>query len=274
MKPVNESRFVRVLLSIFLILASLLSFNQVVYHDINPDTTISENNGHYDLDFISDDSIDFKLRLRFIGTYGYGEVAALINNDSCFVSGFNFEGCYEGYRYILYDTINYNDTGGNYGLWYDHQDFNLAFAGSTFCMSGPFMGRDDSFLGLKWIYHSIPYVCWVRLDVANDASWFTVKDYAYGPYTVIAGSQTSTSLNELINKELFQVYRNENNIIVKTKDDVNLKQCKLLNLQSQEFPIIVQNDELIIYNQRFSPGLYLLYLSTDHGTYTIKIIIN
>lgn len=276
MKAVIESTNFGILLSILLILASLSSFNQVIYFDINPDTTITEDNGHYDLDFINDDSIDFQLRLQFHDNHNYGNIAVLINNDSCFVLGVFFagEGCYEAERLKLNDTINAFISNNSPAQWYNRPSLLMAYDGLSFCHGLFYGGWNDVYLALKWIDKSVPYVCWVRLDVAEDASWFTVKDYAYGPYTVISGSQTSTYLNELKEKNQFQVFRNENNIIVKAKNGVNLRQVKLFNLLSQQFHIEMQNNEVIIYNNHLLPGLYLLYLSTDQGNSTIKIIIN
>jgi hypothetical protein len=276
MKAIVESMIVKIILNFLLIMASLSAFNQVIYYDINPDTTITEDNGHYDLDFINDDFIDFQLRLQFHDNATYGHIEVLINNDSCFVLGVFFagEGCYEAERLILNDTINAFISNKSQAQWYNRPSLLMAYSGLTWCHGLFYGGWNDVYLALKWIDKSVPYVCWVRLDVAEDASWFTVKDYAYGPYTVIAGSQTSTYLIELKEKDQFNVYRKENNIIVKAKNGVNLKHVKLFNLISQQFHTEFQNNEVIIYNNQLLPGLYLLYLSTDQGNSTIKIIIN
>jgi hypothetical protein len=273
MKPQIRVLNIRLLLSFILTLLSSSSFNQVIYFDINPDTTIKVNDGFYNLDFIVDDSIDFQIRLRLNPPSNTINVKA--PNDSCFIAGFDYETCYIAHRFNLNDTIADVVGSPDFWQWMNHQAFKMASTAANICgTGGQFLGKNDIYLGLKWNNSNIPYFCWVRCDVADDASWFTIKDYGYGPYLMIAGKQTSTYLNEYIINDDFQVFSCNDRILVNAKDGIFINQANFFNMLAQEFTVDWVNNEIIINRNQFNTGLYVLLIRTNKGINSIKILLN
>jgi hypothetical protein len=260
----------QVMMTLLLIFSGTTSFTQITYFDINPDTTINTDGGLYDFDFIPGGSTQCQIKLY---KKEDNTVYIKFSDSTCFVSGFIDE-CYEAYPLSLDDTISDLNTRW---IWlrpyYDYDVVYLAMTGLTWCTS-PFHGKRDAFIGLKWFNNDIPYYCWVRVDVAEDASWFLIKDYAYGPYLIIAGRTTSTGMIEKINNNNYCISYSNEMIRVYTYDGSIIDYCSMMNLFGQEFNITKNMKEVIIHNRQFKPGIYLLRLEKNKESSVIKLCIN
>jgi hypothetical protein len=257
------------LVLVFLIFSSSFSQGQVIYMDLVPDTTISTNGGFYNLDLDSDGIIDYKFTLS---TTGGNLVDIQTMYDSCFVASYGLEGCNFASKFSLNDII------GNAASWvYFPYSVNIAnYGGISVCMhSGVFLGSFDKYIGLKLIKDGITFYGWVRIDVAGDASWFRLKDYAYNNGSILAGiSVTDIDARNSESQEL-KVYNYPNEIVVALPDDTEFLSAKLINPISQVLTkISVANNHVRISKHNGLNGLYLLVLETKDSCKAIKLFID
>jgi len=266
MKTKNKFPFTKVLLILLYSSSVLFSYAQIIYVDIDPDTTISVNGGFFNFNLINDDSAEYQIIRAGGSRDNYVELKIL--QDSCYLSAFLCEGFPIAHKFFLNDTIGV----GNYWWWLDYPQYTLASI-AYFCLPGEFVGARDAYLGLKWFNNEIAYYGWVRVDVADDANWFTVKDYAFAPSMLLAGQQSSTYLIDIKDHNLFLVSDYDNFIHVKSRENLKISEVLFLNLLAQEQPVKLNNCEIIIDKQQLSPGLHLLYLKTNKGVQVLKILI-
>jgi hypothetical protein len=193
---------------VFMILIFFLSGLQVsdaqaIYIDITPDTTISAIGGYYYLDLNNDGINDFKI-IR-IGINDYNDVSISCVHDSSFVSCYSLDACFYAKAYTLDQTI------GNSEPWCPgNSSVNLAnYGGITTCMhSGAFPGQTDKYLGLKLVKNGMSFYGWVRIDVGGDASWFTLKDYAYQVDGIVITDNPTVMPESPVTAEPMTIYPN------------------------------------------------------------------
>ncbi|MDQ3046444.1 MAG: hypothetical protein M3R27_02775, partial [Bacteroidota bacterium] len=192
---------------------------QVVYTDVNPDTTINLNT-IYALDLNNDGITDFDLEQRS-GTYGgyfsYDAVGVnpkFITNAVDTAAGGSAIAASAGYSV---------DASGN---WIDSSAIATQFpplaaalavkvpaAGYSF---GNFIGTTGKFLCLRFDVEGDVYYGWARINVPADAKSFTLIDYAYNG-TINGASVTGSLLgiSESALNNLVQIYSTDKNILVK-----------------------------------------------------------
>ena len=201
-----------------LFLASHFSNAQVIYIDIIPDTTISAIGGYYDLDLNNDGISDYQISRGGIDDFNFIGIGQL--HDSCYVSYYNIEGCIYAKAYLANEVIGVAEQWTN--------GANIAnYGGTTTCMhSGAFPGQTDAYLGLKLIVNGMNYFGWVRIDVASDATWFRLKDYAYDSNPIVAGDGITSVNNQSTDKNI-TIFPNPTkgsiHINCKNKEAVNIK---------------------------------------------------
>jgi len=250
-----------------IILAPLQSYNQIIYIDLDPDTTISESGGYYDINVMGDDSAEFKI-IRRSGSSNNEGVDIDILKDSCYVSAI-FVDCAFAKEYLFNDTIGPSSWWDSY-----YKQYLMAFIGASVCLHpGLFIGDTNGYLGLKWIETGITYYGWFRVDVAADATWFTVKDYAYSPLPILVGQKSFAHIIEIPFHDQFVVFESENQITVKNKDHSFIKEAQLFDMLSREFVVKINNGEIIINKDRLRPGLYILHISTGKDNCALKILM-
>lgn len=262
------------LLKTVLVIAVFLSSGspsnaQLIYIDIVPDTTISASGGYYNLDLNNDGILDYKISRYTIVDHNSVDIETL--HDNCYTSYYNIE-C------LFAKAYSFNDSIGDFSPWYNSSSkINIAnHGGTTTCMDdGEFIGEVDKCLGLKVIASGEVYYGWVRIDVASDASWFTMKDYAYNDTTIFAG-QMSTGMNETaIKPKEFEVYYSNNEVVLKNINNQEIMNVKLYNQSSQlikDYGIVKK--DIHINKTNFKNGLYFLVIETKKQIKTLKILIN
>ncbi|MFA6571926.1 MAG: T9SS type A sorting domain-containing protein [Bacteroidota bacterium] len=174
---------------------------EIIYTDIVPDTVLkgSLDNmwAHYELDMNKDDTTEF------IVTHFYP------SNDLYYV-----EFSVSQYRDadILVDSNNKplalskGDTiGSNQIIWYD-------FKGYAIHCREHWAGATDKYLAVRLKTGGNYNYCWIRLDVAQDESSCTVKDFAYQATAntgIVAGDAGTTAVLENKNNNIeFKIYPN------------------------------------------------------------------
>ena len=173
----EKSTFTNKLKAYSALAGSLLAFNntadaQILYTDVNPDFTGNSNGDVYELDLNNDGTTDFAIQFVSGPYYGYsinGVFAVALNS-------YNGMGISSSCLPIALNTgtaIDGNITFYSYGamaLQYD----GLLYSGQF----GNWLGVNNQYLPLRITVGTDNYYGWARLDVAADASSFTLKDFA------------------------------------------------------------------------------------------------
>ncbi len=165
----------------------------VVYTDVDPDQTFSNNFDSYELDLNNDGNPDFTIRLNKSSSSQTGfkfwnnniAIQALSANQVFRVASTVTTS--QGGTFVSYfanamnqsSTVNSNlDWGSfnqNMGLSYYWAFGSQINSGSR----GPWLNVTDKYLGLKLRVGNMSYYGWARLDMPSGANRFTIKDYAY-----------------------------------------------------------------------------------------------
>ncbi|MDD5569665.1 MAG: T9SS type A sorting domain-containing protein [Bacteroidales bacterium] len=259
---------------LYILLIALFAINAInatiIYVDIVPDTIISTVGGYYDSDLNGDGIVDFKIKI--IGDSSCCCKSVYINclHDSCFVSFYWVETCAFVKAYNINDSIGYNTSwlSGNACL---ADYFNSCF--SSCSNSGSFLGQTDKCLGLKLIANGIVYFGWVRIDVAIDATWFKIKDYAYDINPIIAGSIINNMDYYKINKS-FSIFPNPANttITIELPQTTTKSTLSVFNITGEEVikqQIIQTKIELDV--SRLPSGMYFVRIISNKAVYIEKI---
>ena len=193
-------------LSAFIVTAMLFSASanaQIVYTDVNPDTTFNSPSGSYLLDVNNDGITDNWIRTRnFIarcssrgtGTYSLVNVSTYNNSG---ISNCGVVSNASGDQIIplnFSDLISSAQPFTNYSL-----DLRRILSGST-CnsASGNWPNLSEKYLGLKFTFGVNTYYGWVRMqiDVTSSSASCTIKDYAYNsiPNQPIRAGETSCAI--------------------------------------------------------------------------------
>jgi hypothetical protein len=269
-----DNSFIFLLKTVLIIIVFLnavsLSNAQFIYIDIDPDTTISDSGGYYNLDLNNNGTDDFKISRYTYMDYNAVDLQTL--HDSCYASCYSLETAHFANAY------SFNDSIGNFSPWVNSSGaINIAnYGGMTTIMHpGAFLGEVDKCLGLMLVTNNNTYYAWVRIDVASDASWFKMKDYAYNNTTLFAGQMT-TSMNETAKKPKdFELYYSNNEVVLKNINNKEIINAKLYNQSSQlikDYGIVKK--DIHINKTNFKNGLYFLVIETKKQIKTLKILVN
>ena len=143
----------------------------IVHTDVNPDSTVVGDVFEIDLD--NDGSGDIKLRQKSMGGREQVQIytAAIMNGLIGYKGGFGY---YYASKLNQGDPIgpaqSFEIFGNTYGfLLYD------GVAGQF----GPWANAVDGYVGFSFTMAGNTHYGWIRLDVAQDATFFIIKSYAY-----------------------------------------------------------------------------------------------
>ena len=228
---------------------------QVIYIDIIPDTTISAIGGYYNVDLNNDGIDDYTISRGGIDDFNIIAIGQL--HDSCYISYYNIESCIYAKAYLVNQIIGANEQ------WTDGA--NIAnYGGITTCMHwGAFPGQTDAYLGLKMIVNGINYFGWVRIDVASDATWFRLKDYAYDSKPISAGDAI-TQVDDHITDNNITIFPNPTT----GKIYINLRNIEAVNIEIADI-----SGRVYISKKLFGSGLIDLS-EYPKGIYFIKGVSN
>ncbi|MBK6858971.1 MAG: T9SS type A sorting domain-containing protein [Saprospiraceae bacterium] len=191
----------------FIVTAMIFSISanaQIVYTDVNPDTSIANSGPYYGFYYLdlnndgtSDDSISYRVSGRgAIGACGTRRVSISVLNGNAVA----------GSTYPL--AMNLNDTISSALAWSASGDLrHIQFSGpicTTIDTFGNWTNSIDNYLGLKLIVGTNTYFGWLRMQVnvttnGNTASGI-IKDYAYNstPNQFILAGDTGTGPTRII----------------------------------------------------------------------------
>ena len=249
-------------------LISFACWAQIVYTDVDPDSTISAPStpglARYEIDLNNDNTIDFYLKHfrqpnNIINTEFYTMIAqegeVLVDgNDAPFALDDN-------------DSI-YN----NRSQWVNKAGSSTS---SALFMNVNWVGKEDKFVGLRFKLSGQWHYGWIRLSVPADTSSIIVKDYAYNAIAnePIVTGQVFTGIKQTEQMKQFSVYPNpiKDNLIINVSNIENasfklysitgrlfkdgslehgINQIPLRNVAPGSYILQIQSEELILESKR------------------------
>ncbi len=267
---------------------------QIVYTDVNPDETYSDDGEFYELDLDMDGSVDFK-----IGVVNFTYPGAFSTTGGATFGGLFQDVFIYPYNGVVAGTLGTPGYAYPYALNAgDMVDGGLSFqsnsvqsmiyyggvldypaAGSVYAFfsSGAWIGVTDKYLGLRVDAGGSSNYGWARLDASDNHHEFTIKDYAIqstpetgieagaqvGVYTVIQPDQLSA-----------YSYGNTINIVVKSLD-AKAGTVKVFDVDGK----VVFNGSLNLSGMSVSmnnaaTGVYTLQVVTEsNAVYTKQLYI-
>ncbi|MCH8331038.1 MAG: hypothetical protein IH946_06620, partial [Bacteroidetes bacterium] len=180
----------------------------VQYTDVNPDTTLNLDGQQFFLDLNNDNVIDFRFDLNTLNTGGMirNNVNLTPYGNNGFYNTFSsttfFGQTQTGYPAAVFEMNEAIGGGGT--QWGTAPEFIGGFgvkSSQTFTF-GVWPGQSDKYLGLYIIVGGQKHYGWLRMDMAADVSWITIKDYAYEDVPcqrIITGLMFSTKVDSVNN---------------------------------------------------------------------------
>lgn len=264
---------------------------QIIYTDVNPDTTFSQNMSLYSLDLDNDGQPDFK-----IGMIKYtGFVSAVAAEGPTGNSVMGTASTFSSSTRYLARALNVGDPINVNQQWQACNASSFSGTGSSFSASmilgadvpvysivlGNWLGVQDKYLGLKFISDGDTYYGWARLDV-DTVNWsFTVKDYAYNAEAdsaINAGQMFPLSSDEINKaKEDLFIIKNVNNSLFLSLNSNEFIGSKLtiFNVAGEEIRSSELSDiETPLNLRNLGKGVYLINVVNGDKKQVKKVIVN
>jgi hypothetical protein len=267
---------------------------QIVYYDINPDTTITTGvpDGFYTyhLDLNNDGTLDFDISAVRAHNWAtgalslYALVTPLDNNEV-------LDSLAVGVYYPV--PLGLNSNVGVDSVWNHTSNQILRRENAGVYNSGYWSYNSDAFLGLKLINGSDTYYGWILLSIqesssgSSDSISITIKGYAYNsiPYQSIRAGDTSLVSAGLIEKESsssFILYPNPaiNNLTISLRNydkpvSVSLTDIsgKLIYRRTTDESGTYQDKMIEVNTKDFDDGIYEVQVLSGVFIETKKLII-
>jgi hypothetical protein len=243
---------------------------QIIYHDVNPDVTLTGNDSLV-LDLNNDSIIDFTLQhIHYVSGTSIGEADVLKPNgkNKVLSSG--------SYLRVLNnnDRISKNDT-----VWGDAGLFlaKWSYQGNSYKYGHWTGGVTDKYAGFKFLKSGNWYYGWARFDVDSNALSFKIKDWAYNSKanTEIKAGEKASTIIENSDKNEYSVFLNKRTLIIKQQNNnSDFAQINIYNASGQEIKkanLSSNRTEIDLSNA--DPGLYIVRINSEKGSYSDKIIL-
>ncbi len=268
---------------------SVNAYSQIVYTNVNPDTTVINNNAVYNLDLNNDGIIDFRFRkesyymcpytIGFFGTtYTDIEIDALNGNEVSNDSN-NYP-----------KKINYNNVIKSASTnWMSSasqllaKKSNKVSKGRFQCYTlypttynGNWNAANDKYVGLRLIIGGNKYYGWVRLNVSNGGTSVTIKDYAYDStpnHSIHAGA--TSGLRVSANETPVRMLKGNFKYMFNKRNSLSISDIPFVQNQKDPQERIVppsmcsqktyggSDDEYFGYVLKLRDGNYMLYGNSD-----------
>ncbi len=257
---------------------------QIVYTDVNPDTTINTNGGVYALDLNNDGITDFNITFNTTtipqGTNRYIRITPL---------GANKVGNDLSYPYPSALSINTLIDSSSFS-WLSNANQSLISriwfippprGGSPLWQTrGNWNGASDKYVPLQLDVSSQKYYGWARLDAATNAMSFTVKDYAYNSIpnqSILAGEPIATGINENSFAASINLFPNPANNHLSIALGSNNKKIEVaiadITGKIVYTTTIVETDKVEVNTNEFAEGIYIVQIQSGEFISTKKLII-
>ena len=249
------------------------AMTQIVYTDIDPDTTIYVPNVPYNVDAsksyifdLNNDTIgDFRFIARNYSYSGsYGIILSLMKCNSNLVSG----GCADGgirEDIYLYDTIS------NKLYWNTDKHIRFAVNSLFYCD----LPVGDIYFGLMLLNGIDTLYGWVRCSATNNS--ITIKDYAYSTISdmpILAGQITSGT-ESLSPSDIISIHENNGFLTVDFSGKIDPNGH--INIYNY-LGVLVKTERInglsnLVSLRGLTSGIYIVHVETEDRTVNKKIYI-
>jgi hypothetical protein len=269
--PIKGLKLCLAFLIMLMLGGSFKSNGQIIYTDIEPDTTIYTPEVHnssnlYYFSLNNDTVDDFWFYARNsgdgIGDYMLYVCINTLNNNAVNVS--------QHYHYN--DTINLIDSGWQQGY---PMIFGSGYIG--------YWGQEENYgyIGLQLINDNDTLLGWVNIEVPVDWKTFGVriKGYAYNtnPGESILAGQTQLSKNNHSHDDNISVYTHDGNVFVEFNNNMDSPQgtVEIINNQGQKVSEYILNGySNVVDVNKIHPGIYFVKININQNiVITRKIYI-
>ncbi len=261
---------------------------QVIYTDVNPDTTV-QSNGTYGLDLNNDGVTDFNL-VQFNGSGADGVAITPIQSNAFANSSVTIG----PYTVPSPDTLNFGDTidvNLNWQQIVPATSTSSGAASSTFILGlnfpqftitgGNWFNAGEHYLGLKFKIGTVDYYGWARLELSEGATQFTLKDYAYYAESnklILAGQQFSDAVTEINKSEnqLLKLFVADNKLSIHIlNNEIIGGKVEVLNTEGQIVSVSeISKNEFALDLKMLPSGLYFIRAGKNEKQQTNKILIH
>jgi hypothetical protein len=243
---------------------------QIIYTDVNPDSTTVIPGNFYNLDLNNDGTFDFTINLNAGTGTATSQQVAITPVTSNGVAGDTVG------MYVYPFALNAGDTVKaslqfNLGA---NQSMGSYFGPTAFY--GHWLGATDKYLGLSFYIGANLHYGWARLDVDSMAGQFTIKDYAYNgtPNAIILAGETGVGIHEITSLQNIIVYGYDKNIkIIFTNElPIDNAEIKISNILGQEiYHSAISNKNTDINLADKKSGIYFVTITNKNAVFTKKI---
>jgi hypothetical protein len=269
----------------------------IVYHDINPDTTITNNHGIYELDIDNDGDIDFKFENNYDSFGGFytssGSYEILSIRQRIFIrpyEGASIAGSksntysFSDFYYFPF-AIGLNESIDSSIQFQNDWSQKLAYRTAFVAWSHPvneggnwYPEKTDHFIGVGFKDESsFTHFGWIRCDVKDEGRILIIKDYAFETeieHHIAAGDTVSyVGLNEAGNSLDATVYSFNRNIYIYSHqfDDAEIIISDMSGRKIIQHNM--QNENEIIILPEESSGIYIVTLIKENLRFVRKVIL-
>jgi hypothetical protein len=166
---------------------------QIVYTDIDPDTTViapKDSWGMYFVDLNKDGTNDFLLNHHNMKiSSNYQKIEMCTEHDKAQIL------CDTSYLHYPLSLSASEQISVNSQQWYNPSGLMILLNENG--VSGYWLGVNDKYLGVRVRVGLAWYYGWIRLNIPADAGSYTVKDFAYNSTQntfILAGDNGSNSI--------------------------------------------------------------------------------
>jgi hypothetical protein len=239
-------------------------YGQISYTDI-PDAT---PNATFPLDLNNDSIVDFMLHFGGSGS-AIGAYCAPQNNNA--YSGYTVNSDY--FPWALSAGAPICDT---LATWYDGNFPGTMGLGTSI---GNWPGQTDKYLALKLVVGTNTYYGWVRLDVYNTSSSFTVKDYAYEstPNACIVTGEIPLGIAENATENFLSIAPNPFHDVtsIQTSGDFSSGVLSIYDVFGKTFinQVVSANETFTLSREQLPSGFYYVSLTAKNNVIAIEKLV-
>jgi hypothetical protein len=239
-------------------------YGQISYTDI-PDAT---PNATFPLDLNNDSIVDFMLHFGGSGS-AIGAYCAPQNNNA--YSGYTVNSDY--FPWALSAGAPICDT---LATWYDGNFPGTMGLGTSI---GNWPGQTDKYLALKLVVGTNTYYGWVRLDVYNTSSSFTVKDYAYEstPNACIVTGEIPLGIAENATENFLSIAPNPFHDVtsIQTSGDFSSGVLSIYDVFGKTFinQVVSANETFTLSREQLPSGFYYVSLNAKNNVIAIEKLV-
>lgn len=254
--------------------------NVIIYTDVDPDETHDMLNPEFLLDVNDDGVTDFSLYVFTIeGTYSSGSTGTFfVDKKAIYAIPSAFNNSIAAYStsngYVFPYALNNADNIDTALAWNNRvfqslvfdAYYNITAYSATYNLeSGAWLnGQTDKYLGLRFELDGNQYYGWLRLDVSENNTSYTVKDYAYNTIaeqSIEAGQDFLAGVHNSIDPALINIFSFTNEIHIRTE-----------NTDAANLTVTIYNAAgKLVYRDFITDKETKITLTDAHGLYTVRV---